>query len=161
MYELLQALYYQDVQSEMNQKLKETAMPAPLSLEDAQRMVEVALAESRRREVKTAVAVVDARGDMIITCRLDGARSYYPDVAYGKAIGAALWGDHSRNLSARSGNNSVQQRVNSLNGGRIVFAPGAVPLIREGVVVGAVGVGGSGGDSDEQIAELAAKALDS
>jgi uncharacterized protein GlcG (DUF336 family) len=82
-------------------------MAKPLSLEDAQRMVEAALAESRRRNVLTAVSVVDARGDMIITCRLDGARSYYPDVAYGKAIGSALWGDESKNLSARSGNNSV------------------------------------------------------
>ncbi len=135
-------------------------MAAPISLEDAQRMVEAALTESRQRNVQTAVSVVDARGDMIITCRLEGARSYYPDVAYGKAIGAALWGDHSRNLSARSGNNSVQARVNSLNGGRIVFAPGAVPLRRDGVVVGAIGVGGSGGDGDEQIAEIAAKRLD-
>ena len=135
-------------------------MPRPISLEEAMRMVEAALAESRRREAKTAVSVVDARGDMIVTCRLDGARSYYPDVAYGKAIGAALWGDASRNLSARSGNNSVQQRVNSLNGGRIVFAPGAVPLLRDGVVIGAIGVGGSGGESDEEIAVIAAKLLD-
>ncbi len=135
-------------------------MPNPISLEDAQRMVQAALAESRRRRVLTAVSVVDARGDMILTCRLDGARSYYPDVAYGKAIGSALWGDPSKTLSARSGNNSVQQRVNSLNGGRIVFAPGAVPLLREGVVIGAIGVGGSGGESDEEIAILAAKSLD-
>jgi uncharacterized protein GlcG (DUF336 family) len=134
-------------------------MPRPISLEDAQRMVEAALAESRRRNVKTAVSVVDARGDMILTCRLDGARSYYPDVAYGKAIGSALWGDHSKNLSARSSNNSVQVRVNSLNGGRIVFAPGAVPLLRDGEVIGALGVGGSGGESDEEIAEIAAKLL--
>jgi uncharacterized protein GlcG (DUF336 family) len=135
-------------------------MPNPLTLEDAQRMVEAALAESRRRNVKTAVSVVDARGDMIMTCKLDGARSYYPDVAYGKAIGSALWGDYSKNLSARSGSNSVQVRVNGLNGGRIVFAPGAVPLFRDGEVVGAIGVGGSGPDSDGEIAELAAKLLD-
>src|SRR5205085_10794539 len=101
-------------------RTKEPPMAKPLSLEDAQRMVEAALAESRRRNVLTAVSVVDARGDMIITCRLDGARSYYPDVAYGKAIGAALWGDESKNLTARSGNNAVQIRVNGRNGGRIV-----------------------------------------
>jgi hypothetical protein len=49
-------------------------MAKALSLEDAQRMTEAALAESRRRNVLTAVSVVDARGDMILTCRLDGAR---------------------------------------------------------------------------------------
>jgi uncharacterized protein GlcG (DUF336 family) len=143
-----------------SERLKEPSMAKALSLEDAQRMTEAALAESRRRNVLTAVSVVDARGDMILTCRLDGARSYYPDVAYGKAIGSALWGDESKNLSARSGNNSVQIRVNALNGGRIVFAPGAVPLMRDGEVIGAIGVGGSGGESDSEIAALAAKLLD-
>jgi glc operon protein GlcG len=106
------------------------------------------------------VAVVDARGDLILAARMDGARHYYPDVAYGKAIGAAMWEENSRVLAQRSTTNSVQQRVNRLHGDRIVFAAGAVPLRREGVVVGAVGVGGSGPDSDEEIATIAAQALD-
>jgi uncharacterized protein GlcG (DUF336 family) len=135
-------------------------MEPSISLEDAQRIVGAAIAESQRRGVKTAVAVVDARGDLVVVVRLDGARHYYPDVAYGKAMGSAMWQEPSRVLSQRSGTNSVQQRVNRLSGDRIVFAPGAVPLRRDGVVIGAVGVGGSGPDSDEEIATLAAQALD-
>ena len=134
-------------------------MPEPIRLKDAQRIAEVAVKESEGRGLKTAVAVVDARGDLIVALRLDGARHYYPDVAYGKAMGAAMWEESSRVLSQRSATNSVQQRVNSLNGGRIVFAPGAVPLRRDGAVVGAVGVGGSGPDSDEELANLAANAF--
>lgn len=136
------------------------AVNASLTLREAQRIVAVAVAESERRGVKTAVAVVDARGDLVMAVRLDGARHYYPDVAYGKAMGSAMWEEPSRVLSQRSGTNSVQQRVNRLSGDRIVFAPGAVPLRRNGVVIGAVGVGGSGPDSDEEIAMLAAQALD-
>jgi uncharacterized protein GlcG (DUF336 family) len=135
-------------------------MTASVSLREAQHIVGVAVAESERRGLKTAVAVVDARGDLVIAVRLDGARHYYPDVAYGKAMGSAMWEEPSRALSQRSGSNSVQQRVNRLNGDRIVFAPGAVPLRRDGVVIGAIGVGGSGPDSDEEIATLAAQALD-
>lgn len=135
-------------------------MTNPITLRDAQRMVAEAVAESERRGVHTAVAVVDARGDLIVAVRLDGARHYYPDVAYGKAMGSAMWEEPSRVLSQRSGTNSVQQRVNRLNGDRIVFAPGAVPLRRNGSVVGAIGVGGSGPDSDEEIAILAAQLLD-
>lgn len=131
-----------------------------INLEDAQRVVGAAVAESQRRGVKTAVAVVDARGDLVVAVRLDGARHYYPDVAYGKAMGSAMWEEPSRALAQRGGTNSVQQRVNRLNGDRIVFAPGAVPLRRAGVVIGAVGVGGSGPDSDEEIALVAAQALD-
>jgi uncharacterized protein GlcG (DUF336 family) len=131
-----------------------------ITLRDAQRLVDAAVAESERRGVKTAVAVVDARGDLIMAVRLDGARHYYPDVAYGKAMGAAMWEEPSRVHSQRSATNSVQQRVNRLNGDRIVFAAGAVPLRRDGSVIGAIGVGGSGPDSDEEIAILAAQALD-
>src|SRR5689334_3082792 len=65
------------------------SMPDAITLEDAQRMVAVAIAESRSRGVKTAVAVVDARGDLLMAVRLDGARPYYPDIAYGKAMGSA------------------------------------------------------------------------
>lgn len=135
-------------------------MNPSISLKEAQHLVSVAVAESERRGVKTAVAVVDARGDLVIAVRLDGARHYYADVACGKAMGSAMWQEPSRVLSQRSGTNSVQQRVNRLHGDRIVFAPGAVPLQREGVVIGAIGVGGSGPDSDEEIAALAAQALD-
>src|SRR5215472_8364180 len=135
-------------------------MQVTITLEEAQRVVGAAVSECQRRGLKTAVAVVDARGDLVIAVRLDGARHYYPDVAYGKAMGAAMWEEPSRVLSQRSATNSVQQRVNRLNGDRIVFAPGAVPLRRDGTVIGAVGVGGSGPDSDEEIAMLAAQALD-
>lgn len=135
-------------------------MVGALTLAEARRVLDAGLAESERRGMKTAVAVVDARGDLIVAARLDGARHYYPDVAYGKAMGAAIWEEPSRALSQRGGNNSVQQGVNRLQGGRIVFAPGAVPLRRDGVVVGAVGVGGSGPDSDEEIAMHAANVLE-
>lgn len=135
-------------------------MAGSLTLKDARRMADAAIAESERRGVKTAVAVVDARGDLILVMRIDGARHYYPEMAYGKAMGSALWEEPSRALSQRSGTSSVQQRVNGLQGGRIVFAPGAIPLIRDGIVVGAIGVGGSGPDSDEEIARLASQSLD-
>src|ERR671926_426608 len=86
-----------------------------ISLKNAQRLVSAAVVESERRGVKTAVAVVDARGDLVMAVRLDGARHYYPDVAYGKAMGSAMWEEPSRSLSQRFGMNSVQQRVNRLN----------------------------------------------
>jgi uncharacterized protein GlcG (DUF336 family) len=135
-------------------------MQPSITLEEAQRVAGAAVAESQRRGLKTAVAVVDARGDLVVVVRLDGARHYYPDVAYGKAMGSAMWEEPSRVLSQRSATNSVQQRVNRLNGDRIVFAPGAVPLRRDGAVIGAVGVGGSGPDSDEEVAVLAARVLE-
>jgi uncharacterized protein GlcG (DUF336 family) len=47
-----------------------------------------------------------------------------------------------------------------MNGGRMVFAGGAVLLRRGDQILGAIGVGGSGPESDEEIARVAANALD-
>ena len=94
-----------------------------------------------------------------MVARVDGARSYYPDVAYGKAMAAALWQTDSRALGRDPGLASIQARVNQLHGGRIVFATGGVLLRRGGEIVGALGVGGSGPESDEEIAKLGAATL--
>lgn len=133
-----------------------------ITLDEAQKVVLVAVELSRIKGVRTAVAVVDNAGSLIALARLDGARSYYPDIARGKAMATALWdGTPSRQLAGQSGTNSVQQAVNHMHGGRIVFAPGAVAIMRRGEMIGVVGVGGSGPDSDEEIAMEAAQALDS
>ena len=70
-----------------------------------------------------------------------------------------LAGHEVRAIAQRADHASVHERVNRLNGGRIVFAPGAVPLSRRGRVVGAIGVGGAGPDIDEEIATAAAQAF--
>jgi uncharacterized protein GlcG (DUF336 family) len=135
-------------------------MAERLNLKEAQRLLNIAIDESERRGVKTAVAIVDPRGDLIVAARLDGARYYYPDVAYGKAMAAAMWEADSSTLARGTGTNTVQQRVNAMNGGRMVFAGGAVLLKRGDEIVGAIGVGGSGPESDEEIARIAAHAVD-
>ena len=126
-----------------------------LTLEDAQRVLDKALEVARSRDFKVAVAVVDDHAIPVVVARLDGARTYYFDVARGKAMAAALWEANSGTLS-EGAMNSVRQSVNAIHAGRIVFAPGAVPLKRDGVTVGAVGVGGSGGPTDEEVATEAA-----
>ena len=146
-------------------------MRESISLEEAQRVLEAALSECRRRGFRTAVAVVDAHGDLVTAARLDGARHYYADVATGKAMSAAIFEESSRTAGTRpmpggappipSRPDSVPSRVNALHGGRIVYAAGAVPLMRDGTVIGAVGVGGSGPDTDEEVAIHAAQQLGS
>ncbi len=132
-----------------------------ITLDEAQKVVAVAVELSRSTGVRTAIAVVDNAGSLIALARLDGARSYYPDIARGKAMATALWdGTPSRQLAGQSGTNSVQQAVNHMHGGRIVFAPGAVPIMSGDEMIGVIGVGGSGPDGDEAIAKEAADSLD-
>jgi uncharacterized protein GlcG (DUF336 family) len=44
------------------------------------------------------------------------------------------------------------QRIAALEGGNMIFAQGAVPIIRDGELLGAVGVGGGSGPDDESCA---------
>lgn len=144
---------------------QEEIMAVSITLEEAQRVLEAALAECRRRGFRAAVAVVDDHGDLVTCARLDGARTYYADVATGKAMSAAIFEESSRTAGRApvTGPNqppprpdSVPSRVNAIHGGRIVYAAGAVPLMKNGTVIGAVGVGGSGPDTDEEVAIHAA-----
>ena len=96
-------------------------MAKALSLEDAQRMVEAALAESRRRNVLTAVSVVDARGDMILTCRLDGARSALSNRESAAAVGLSASGG-----CARADGFARQPIVRMTN---VSLEPGDVPTL--------------------------------
>ena len=78
-----------------------------ITLDEAQRVGAAAVDMSRGKGVRTAVAVVDNAGSLIALARLDGARSYYPDIARGKAMATALWdGIPSRELISRAGGNS-------------------------------------------------------
>jgi len=154
-------LVYFGIVAEIQKHQARNGVVMGITLDEAQKIVSVAVERSRTKGVHTAIAVVDNAGSLIALARLDGARSYYPDVARGKAMATALWdGTPSRELSGRSGSNSVQQAVNHMHGGRIVFAPGAVAIMRGDEMIGVVGVGGSGPDCDEEIAIEAAKALD-
>ena len=49
-----------------------------ITLDEAQKIVAVAVELSRSKGVRTAIAVVDNAGSLIALARLDGARSYYP-----------------------------------------------------------------------------------
>lgn len=106
-----------------------------------------------------AIAVVDAGGHPVALGRLDGSFPAAADVAFGKARTAALFRKPTRMFE------------DIVNGGRITmttlpaltgFTPlkGGVPLMRDGEVLGAIGVSGAASaDQDDAIAEAGAAAL--
>jgi uncharacterized protein GlcG (DUF336 family) len=140
-----------------------------LSLEEARRVIDVAFAESRQRGGHIAAAVVGSHGELIAAGRLDGARHYLTDLAYGKAIASAICdepssyagGAPSPTPQPRIGVSSVQERASGIYGQRVVWAAGAVPLHRDGVMVGAIGIASLSAADDEEIAAYTAKLFES
>lgn len=127
-----------------------------LTLEEANAMIQAALAEAQAQDWKVCVAVVDDGGHLLALERMDGCAPVASYVAPQKAKTAAIGRKETRDF---------EQMINK---GRTAFlsAPeiqatleGGVPLIIEDQVVAAIGVSGVKPDQDAQIAKAGIAAL--
>ena len=119
---------------------------ASLNLSEAEKIIEGAKAKIAGLSAGFCVAVVDARGDLITMIRGDGApwRSVY--ICQGKAAASAAWGRPSGEL-ADNAQSPVSRGLMAMLDGRMIPGQGALPVYKNGELVGAVG--GSGGPSQE------------
>ena len=122
-----------------------------LTLESAQKIITVALAEGRKRSLMPlTVAVLDPGGHTIALMREDGSSNLRPKVAHGKAFGSLGMGIGSRAIFNRAQVHPFFiQSVNALSDGALVPSPGGVLIKQDGKIIGAVGVTGDTGDNDE------------
>jgi len=120
----------------------------------AQQVLVAAEQEARRLNAPCAVAVVDTSGILVAFLKMDGVRAGSPDLAIGKARTSALL----QRPSAETENNVDNGRVAFVTGGFMTLR-GGVPLMANGVTVGAVGVASLNKDNDVTIAERAAAAF--
>ena len=129
-----------------------------LTLDDANRIAQAAIAKAREMNIKISVAVCDAGGRLVAFNRMDGAiwGSIYG--SQGKAVASAGFGRASGELQERAGSPIIQGIV-AHSGGHMIPSMGAVPIIRNGVVEGACGVGGGTSQQDEDVAKAAVAKL--
>ncbi len=126
---------------------------ATLTLSDAERIIVGAMAKMNEMGVKLSISVVDGRGDLIALARADGASWRTPYISQGKAVASATWGLSSADMAARAGEPIFQAFI-AMQGGRFIPGQGALPVYKDGELVGAVG--GSGGTPQED--EIAVRA---
>lgn len=129
-----------------------------ITLEQAQAVVAAALAEATAIDTLMNVAVVDAGGNLKAFARQDGAWLGSIDIAIKKARTARLFDMNSGAIGELSQPGGPLYNIELSNGGLISF-PGGVPLVVDGVVVGAVGVSGSTVENDHRVAAAGADAL--
>lgn len=134
------------------------ASPARLTLSEAQAIVEAAQRDATRKNLRLSIAVVDGRGDLIAATRMQDARATTMDTAIGKAMGAAIFGRPSADLAANSAS-PLYQDMNEATGGRLRFFQGAIPIVRDGYTVGAVGASGASSQDDEDNVRAALAAV--
>ena len=122
-----------------------------LTLVEANRIVQGALDRARELKIGISVAVCDAGGRLLAFNRMDGAIWASVYGCQGKAIASVAFARPSGELAERAGSPIIQGIV-AAEGGHMIPSQGAVPIVRNGVVEGACGVGGGTSKEDEDCA---------
>ncbi|MCW2788397.1 MAG: cobalamin adenosyltransferase [Aeromicrobium sp.] len=121
----------------------------------------IAAAELKADEIGQPmnIAVVDAGGNLVAHVRQDGAWIGSIDISISKAWTSKAFDIQTKDL----GNNSQPSQqffgIHTTNDGKVAIFAGGVPLTRDSVVVGGLGVSGGSGEQDQAVAEAGLAAL--
>lgn len=120
-----------------------------VTLAEARRIIEGAIAKARELEVKISVTVCDANGRLIALNRMDGAYAESGRFSIGKAIVSAGSGRPSGE-AGNSVNFSIRTGAVIGEGAPIIERQGGLPIIRQDAVDGACGVSGANNNEEDE-----------
>ena len=140
-----------------------SAFAADITSADAVKLALSSVEIAQRQGYKVSVTVIDSQGLVLATIRADGAFGHTPRTSYKKANTALIAKETTLSLVTRFTKNGPDDMnrfvVANLTGSdNIVILGGGLPLYKDGLLVGAIGIGGApGGHLDEAIALEAMK----
>ena len=121
-----------------------------LTLDDATRLCAEARTAATDLGVPMSFAVMDPAGHLVALVRMDGAPWVSADVAQGKAWTSAAYGMPSAGQKAKmEPMPNFAGALTAMTHGRFTPQTGAVPVYRDGTLLGALGASGGTGDQDE------------
>lgn len=130
-----------------------------LTAEGARRLVDAALAHAATLGMVISVVVVDRGGSPLAVHRMDGTPRFTMTVAEKKAWTAAVGGAPSDVLRDAFSENPLVISVMAPKLDDLMLLGGAVPVLVDGQIAGAVGVSGGSEEQDQQVAAAAVAAL--
>ncbi|HET9652909.1 MAG TPA: heme-binding protein [Usitatibacter sp.] len=126
---------------------------APISLDRAKALVDAAVAESKKRDWKMNVAVVDSGGNLVTFQRMDGAQLASISISEHKARASVKYRRETKAFE-----NAIQlsnfHYIATLDD--VIASRGGIPLVEGGKLIGAIGCSGGTGSQDEVICKAAA-----
>lgn len=130
---------------------------APINLETALKVVAAAEAEAKEQNWPVAITVVDGAGFLVAFHRLDNTQLGSVEVSLAKAKTAALF-----RRATRTYEDTLAQGGANLKVLRSPAMPieGGLPIIRDGKIIGAIGVSGVKSTEDAQVARAGLAALE-
>lgn len=130
-----------------------------ITLEQAQKAIEVAKSKAKEIDTKMNICIVDAGANQVAFVRMDGAWLGSADISLKKAKTARFFDMPTGNIGGLSQPGGSLFNIEHSNGGLITF-PGGVPIKdSKGTIIGAIGVSGSSVENDHTVAMAGAESL--
>jgi len=122
------------------------ADPVPLGLDEAKRYADRAIDKATDLGLGVGVAVVDEMGRPIQVDRMDDSPLISAEMAEAKAMTALKFRRASATLTEEFRSHSARiEAIEKIAGFTILAMGGGLPIFKDGWLVGAIGVSGSGG----------------
>ena len=131
---------------------------ADVTLAEAVRICDAAIAKAQELNIRIAASVVDSGTNLVAIHKMDGTLILAIEGSRGKAVASVIFGQPSGELEARA-DRPVMKALSIQMNGRFIMGQGAVPILRDGEVIGACGVGGGTSEEDEQCARAGIDAI--
>jgi len=127
----------------------------PITLDQARRVAAAAEAEAKNNGWSMAIAIAEPTGALVYFCKMDNTQYGSIEIAIAKARSAAQF------------RRPTKMFTDALAAGHTFFltfpdisaAPGGLPLVAGGKLIGAVGVSGGAGHQDDVCAKAGADAM--
>jgi glc operon protein GlcG len=113
-------------------------------------VLQAGIAKAEELGVPQNITVVDEGGTMLAFVRMDGAKLLSGETSKSKAITAASHRQPTSRLDP-----DLELKLAIAAGGRLTNLEGGLPIVIDGVCVGAVGVGSGTGEQDIEVARAA------
>jgi glc operon protein GlcG len=128
---------------------------AAIDYSDAKKMIDLVVGKAAQMEKSVVVAVTDPHGELIAFARMDGAPISSIRIAANKAWTAARERKPTKDIGEKVRHPEKGHDIAYYGDPRFVGWGGGLPIWKDGVVAGAIGVSGLSSREDIELATLA------
>lgn len=126
-----------------------------ITLDAARKVMAAAEAEAKKNKVNLAISILDSSGHLVLAERMDNTQYASVRIAEEKALTAVNFRRPTKIFQDAIKNGATPL----LTFPGVLADMGGLPIIKDGKLIGAIGISGASSEMDEQIAQAAVAAL--
>ncbi len=130
-----------------------------MNLATALKAAHAAQEKAKSLGLSMTVSVVDESGRLVVTMKADGTGFLTPETSRAKAVAAAAFRTSTLKLASLQATNPFWAGVPTATRGEALPTGGAVPILANSRVIGAIGCGGGTAEQDDVCATAGAQAV--